>query len=263
MVPGGAAGRWTSCDLRDHAPAERDSHQLRRRCGVDGHETPQGRAVLGESDPRRWPLHTYGPGFSERRHLSRRCLQRRVSDVRRQWRLLHRWQDGVAVAHRCRVLRRVQGRLCHHRAMGHRRHHELRCLVRSPEPGSARQWWSHRTVREHRESQVVGRHPRRRTLRLAVRHRGHVRRRAGVRGWTWTRHGGSGERPREGGRRPGHGVGHQHGLGQLLHLPTRYHLRLGDRRQRDRTATGDDGDARPLLRSLVGGADFITMSARA
>ena len=104
--------------LRDDAPTRRHSHELRRRCRLDGYQASQSHALLGQRHPRRWALQSHRTDFTERRHLTRRCLQRWLLDVRRQWRLLHRRQDHPAPANRCSLLRGLQERLGHRRAVG-------------------------------------------------------------------------------------------------------------------------------------------------
>ena len=128
--PIGRTVRRNTRGLRDDAPTRRHSHELRRRCRLDGHQAPQSHALLGQRHPRRWPLHAHRTHLAERRHLTRRCLQRWLLDVRRQWRLLHRRQDHPSPANRCSLLRGLQERLVHRRAVGARRLHGQRASPR-------------------------------------------------------------------------------------------------------------------------------------
>ena len=100
--PVAGEGQWSPAGrLVDGLPAvyetmlrpSADPHELRRRRRLDGHETPQGDPVLGESDSRRRPLHPHGPDLAHRRDHGGLRVQRRLPHVRRQRRVLHGQQD--------------------------------------------------------------------------------------------------------------------------------------------------------------------------
>ena len=79
-------------------------------------------------------------------------------------------------------------------------------------------------------STLLGQDARWRSLRVAVGARRDRQRRPRLRRWSGARHRRPGNHPGPGRCRTGHGAGHQHGLGQLQHLPAVDAGRRGDAR---------------------------------
>ena len=119
VVAGRTDRRGEPRRLRDHAPARRGPHEPGGRGRLDGHQAPQGQALLGQLHPGRWARTRYSaPIKPDAADEPGGRVQLRVPDVLGQRRLLHRGPDHRAAARRGGLLRHHQGAGAHRRRSG-------------------------------------------------------------------------------------------------------------------------------------------------